>query len=287
MAAYDPSHIYLLFQQMLAKVRCAPSGPGFHTLSEAVNEALPAAEHITKRYLSDRYKEVMAALDERKDSVGLDPRYLDACCRFIGFENTEEFAYTIDRLRAFLKPPFPQKAKAHIMVWEEDRSYYVDRVEQCFYPGQQRHIGISSYTSDPETLSDTMEHCRNEGEWGIWCLPSRNVPVGLATVIKDVLEHSLPVNVVPIFSEDGNAHPLASGNVLNEARHFHLATAYVDFLMHYAVNAAPPNTTSPSASGVHVHGSGTVVLGNMNVQGTYISQKDMHIVIHQRGKGSA
>lgn len=291
MPEFERAQVEVVLRMMLAKSRLSPTASDFAQLADLVNEQNPDRQRpVSDHYFSDMHRMLAKAPPGKGSGHTMSQQHMDMCLRFLGYANHAEFNEQWNRIGSYFDgAPVGLSNKLVVLCQENDELYVASLLQQAYYPGQERQIIRETYRDVSDTLLQGLHRHSAQGVCVIWCLPQSEWTNAQASALQaTVLEAEKQTGIIPLWPElDGalqHASAMRVRHMLPVHSEMSLALQFVQMKM-----AQDDRQTLDSAPGIphqlQVSDSGTVILGNMTVEATYFSQKDMHITVHEYKKG--
>lgn len=291
MPEFEHAQANVVLRMMLAKSRLSPTASDFTKLADLVNEQNPGRQRpVSDHYFSDMSRSLAKTPMENAGTHAMSQQHMDMCLRFLGYTGYGEFVEHWTRIGSYFDGMRSESSNRTVVFCdEEDESYVASLVDQAFYPGQDREVIRETGSSREHELLSRLKQHTATGAKVVWCLPQSEWSAQLALVTQStVAEVERLPGIIPLWPElDGAARHTSATRV----RHMVSAHSEMPLVLQLAQLQSPCSDTATlnaklvQPEPINLGGSGTVVLGGMNVEATYFSQNDMHITIHEYKKG--
>lgn len=294
MPHHSISLIRALIGMSLAKAELTWSAKDLAELALRVNDHYNEANsprpgrelRISDHYFDDLRKNMEAAEQEGKNTLSARDQNLIAACNYIDYPHLRNFSKSWKLIEAQLpNQASPSDSIIRLFHHPDDLEGFISpRLEEAFPSDVTVNIALNDYSSDLDALFDALNHCINARQLAVLNLPFDGTSAELQTRLKSFFQtlDSTCACLITLWPEAEKATELQPLKNPKDAVFAHMDFQLALHAAYWYLRAAQPESdaTPPSAKGrgqIHIQDSGTVVLGNMRVSGTNVSQGDMHI----------
>src|SRR5690606_5810426 len=209
-----------------AKAGKTPMLKDFREVSNKMGEYLKLSDaDVSPEYLRKQHNQITKALQDGKEEMGLKPELIDLCCKYIDFPSYQDYKEHCDKIMDYIHVGDLKADKVHLFYFEKDQEYILQKLNQCFYPGQERRVEPQIYENDLSGLFLEFSRLQKEDRLIVWCLPLGSDEMGDEVQIQQFLKKQGLKNLVPLLPEGDEENPYLLANPLYEANSFCVVVA--------------------------------------------------------------
>lgn len=274
MREYPVHHIMVIMRMACAKASAPQTRAGMRVIADELLKQ-EKAEEVSQKYLHESIMLPLSkALKKGNETLRLKSSKIERLCQFIEYDSYSAFMAAWKKLE--LAVPFKVQFDKCRIIWHgEDDRIITPKFQSAFFPEQQSAFDTPLLLShfDLGELNLELENTMIILVISEW---PENVITKLVTKPKP---HVLPIWVEWDEKEFFEKFPRLSRNSWLELADLNLTLQYLQLRTELGCDDAKSRSGLKTGN-VYITDSGTFFLGDVHVNGEYISSRDIHITIN-------
>ena len=280
MAYYNIQHISILIDLLLVKEQLKRDYGDLKKLLRKVEEDADFEKEEDRtgvEYLSKLNNRITEELEKGKETIQVKDTCLTNCIDYLGYDSFKDLSIQIVKVQQQVRQIFKKKSELAILLPENGKRKIVGAIEESEY--EEPHLSYldqyynsESPTWDEEVLSAIKERAT------VWFVPASLYKEQLERLKELMVQEKVKAQVLPfiIAAKERDLKELQetfnNENLLGGEDDL---MVLVQVLLKHKHNQKLGSEQIEPTSNVLIKDPNTVVLGDMKVEGEYISGRDM------------